>query len=85
MSVSTERLVRYAKGVIDGDVVQEVLRRVDEKNLARFRAGSPEIRAMVSSCMDADMTFLAECHAIVAENTPVNPDDDEIIKVPRGR
>jgi len=75
-----QQRINLARTVMNHPALDDVLKLVDEKHLARFRTGNFEAREQVNAAMDSDIAFLSELRSIVAENEP-KTDDDEIVPV----
>lgn len=69
MSVSSERLLAYAKYMDNNlDVHEEIKLRVHTKMIAKFRTATLEERRIISDIMDADTFYFKEIAVILAEN-----------------
>jgi hypothetical protein len=69
MSVSSERLLAYAKYVNNNlDVHDAIKLRVHTKMIVKFRSATLEERKIISDIMDADSFYFKEIAVILAEN-----------------
>ncbi len=72
MSTTPKQLEDLAKYVMEHPALEEIQRRIAEKMLKKFRTGNAEMREQINAIMDADVAFLSELRAILAENQEVD-------------
>jgi len=71
-SISNERLLDYANSIINNEAFEEVIMRVHDRMLGRFRTATAEQREQINAVMDADQAFFEELKKIQAELTDLD-------------